>query len=119
MTKVVTYQLAYLSDRTVDLCPDCAVDPRVIDRVGVLGPCSHGLHRGQCEGCGVDRSEELYELVASRLGEASFRRAGDADGIGIIVRQALAEDPDVTVDEVVAIVRDAEAYAAAERERGY
>jgi len=47
MARVITYQLAYLSDHTVNLCrhhSEC-------DDYGTLGPVQHGLHEGTCERC--------------------------------------------------------------------
>lgn len=46
--RVVTYRLAYLSDRRVDLCDAC-VEADDHD-CGTLGPVSHGRHEGDCDG---------------------------------------------------------------------
>lgn len=46
--RVVTYQLAYLSDRQVSLCDAC-VEADDHD-CGTLGPVSHGRHEGDCDG---------------------------------------------------------------------
>lgn len=46
MKKVVTYQLAYLSNKQVTLCDKCAkiyATP--------LGPTRHGKRKGRCENC--------------------------------------------------------------------
>lgn len=46
--KVVTYQLAYVTDMRADLCDAC-VKHNDHD-CGVLGAIQHGLHRGTCDG---------------------------------------------------------------------
>ena len=47
-TYIVTYQLAYCSHQYVDLCAECADGDA--HECGVLGPVSHGAHRGYCAG---------------------------------------------------------------------
>jgi hypothetical protein len=49
MMRIVTYQLAYLSHVTVDLCDRHAATDRFRD--APLGPVSHGLHEGVCQAC--------------------------------------------------------------------
>ena len=52
MSAVVTYQLSYLPQVTVDLCDrHAATDRRQALRDAPLGPVSHGLHEGECEAC--------------------------------------------------------------------
>jgi hypothetical protein len=48
MAQVITYQLAYLSNRSVSLCADCVA--RDDHDCGSLGSVQHGLHDGECEG---------------------------------------------------------------------
>jgi len=46
-TSVITYQLAYISTLTVNLCAACA--DRGDHQLGALGPVSYGLHAGHCQ----------------------------------------------------------------------
>lgn len=45
---VVTYQLAYLTWASVDLCRACV--ERDDHECGVIGSVEHGLHLGYCDG---------------------------------------------------------------------
>jgi hypothetical protein len=45
---VVTYAYAYVNG-TIDLCDEHAEDPP--ESLPVLGPVSHGEHRGSCHAC--------------------------------------------------------------------
>lgn len=56
----------------------------------------------------TQRIAEMIKGVALRCGDDG---TGD---IGLIVRQAIADDPDVTVDEIVEIVRTARSDFAAD-----
>jgi hypothetical protein len=47
-TLVVTYQHGVLPGVYVDLCDECT--SRGDHEHGVIGPCSHGAHDGECEG---------------------------------------------------------------------
>jgi len=47
MTLVITYQLAYNTQIQVSLCPKC--EARNDHGLGTLGPCQHGLHKGDCD----------------------------------------------------------------------
>lgn len=58
------------------------------------------------------RFSDLFSAVSSLVGDDG---TGD---LGIIVRQALNDDPSATVDDIAAIVREAREDAAAERLRG-
>lgn len=55
--QVVTYQLSYLSYRTVSLCAECV--ERDDHACGSLGPVQHGLHAGFCDGLRHDRPNEI------------------------------------------------------------
>lgn len=59
MDNVVTYQLAYLTHVHVDLCDECV--GRDDHERGTLGPVSHGLHEGLCEGKNHRRNAEIAE----------------------------------------------------------
>jgi len=68
MTNVITYQLAYDLDQTVELC----YTHDNSSAYGPLGPVLHGCHRGTCDEC-TDRSAlaaqdldpcDLAELLA-------------------------------------------------------
>jgi predicted regulator of amino acid metabolism with ACT domain len=64
-----------------------------------------------------------HETLATRAREITSdpriqaRDKGDG-GIGIIVRQALADDPEATVEDVLAIIIEAEEDARGEAARG-
>jgi hypothetical protein len=87
-TDVITYQLAYRSTMQVSLCPACA--ERDDHGRGALGPVSHGLHAGRCQGLmhGVpaitDDQISALEVEAGAAGDSAqvdFCRAaleGDA-----------------------------------------
>ncbi len=49
-SRVVTYQLAYLTKTEVELCADCAARGPSYHLRGQLGPVSHGAHDGACKG---------------------------------------------------------------------
>jgi hypothetical protein len=55
MMRIVTYQLAYRSHVTVDLCDRHGATDRF--RGAPLGPVSHGLHEGECEACADEGSD--------------------------------------------------------------
>lgn len=60
-----------------------------------------------------------YDLPAM-LADVARQVGDDGTGdLGIIVRQALADDPAATVDDIVTIVREAREDAARERVAGY
>lgn len=56
-TRVVTYQLAYLTRVQVDLCAACV--ERDDHGMGVIGSVQHGLHDGDCEGCARKAARKL------------------------------------------------------------
>lgn len=76
-TRVVTYQLAYLTDRQITLCEKHAESPPY-----PLGPVSHGAGAGRCDVCSpdeyspivpvpYDEDEDIAEYeAAKRSGEA-------------------------------------------------
>lgn len=45
--KVITYQLAYLTQKQVSLCNACV--ERGDHELGTIGPVQHGLHVGACQ----------------------------------------------------------------------
>ena len=107
---VVTYQLAYLSHRHVSLCAACV--SRDDHEQGVLGPVSHGAHRGACDGANHGRD------VAVRVSPAQIRAlrseagvAGDLAQVAICDR-ALAGDADAR-RECARVIADAAAQAVA------
>jgi len=58
------------------------------------------------------------DRVSELIAETRLLVGDDGSGtLGIIVRQALADDPESTAEDCAAIVREAIADAAAERER--
>lgn len=48
MSKVVTYQLTYRTHVGVELCNRCVSEGD--HEWGSLGPVTHGLHKGVCQG---------------------------------------------------------------------
>jgi hypothetical protein len=75
MANVITYQLAYLSHRSVSLCEAC-VESDDHD-CGSLGPVKHGLHNGQCRGaqhggsCRPVLSDDEWLAEQERLAETT------------------------------------------------
>lgn len=49
--KVVAYAHACLQQWEVNLCAECAADPKKHEFFGTLGAVQCGAHEGTCEGC--------------------------------------------------------------------
>ena len=122
MTKVVTYQSS--RGDTVDLCARCtaAYSRRNIwlrDPWGAeYATVSHGLHRGECDAPIHEEErasgQERTDLTVRRLlGEVGDDPAG-TDVYGVCVRQAVHDNPDVTAEEIRAVIDEASRDWAAE-----
>lgn len=72
--------------------------------------------RCDCDSCGRAQSVVTTDRVPELLAACSQYDRGDGC-LGIIVRQALADDLNVSAEEVMSICREAEEDAARERER--
>jgi len=107
MATVVTYQLAYLSHRHVSLCAACV--SRDDHEQGVLGPVSHGAHRGACEGRRHGSITITRAQIAALRSEAGV--AGDLAQVAICDR-ALAGDAEAR-RECARVIADAAAQAVA------
>ena len=106
MTKVTTYQHAYIAG-TTNLCRKCFADGSVRDRFPSLGPVSHGMHRGVCDGC--ESASQRRERVVS---EVELRRPDLDLGDGAI-GYCYDADPTATADEIIeALVESTAEHAA-------